>query len=244
MQKSENSISASISYDKNNMYDSISSTTSSSSQKKQKLSKAKQFDYTFKIVMIGDSGVGKSCILLRFADDKFNENFYATIGVDFRFKHISIDGKNVKLQIWDTAGQERFKTITSAYYRGADGIIIVYDITDRSSFAHIKDWLDDVSKYTDDDPFKIIIGNKCDLESNRQVTTNDIKSMFETTGIEVVEASAKKSIKINEIMEIITKKLIEKAIKKKDSDQMNPTQGGMSLAGGKKGNANDIGCCN
>ena len=98
----------------------------------KKAPKGKQFDFTFKIVMIGDSGVGKSCILLRFADDKFNENFYATIGVDFRFKNITIDNKSVKLQIvrkkiillynilqWDTAGQERFKTITSAYYRGA-----------------------------------------------------------------------------------------------------------------------------
>ena len=137
-------------------------TTSGSQKIAKKLSKSKQFDYTFKIVMIGDSGVGKSCILLRFADDKFNENFYATIGVDFRFKNVMVDDKSVKLQIWDTAGQERFKTITSAYYRGADGIIIVYDITDRNSFAHIKDWLDDVNKYTDNNPLKIIVGNKID----------------------------------------------------------------------------------
>ena len=183
-------------------------TTSGSQKIAKKLSKSKQFDYTFKIVMIGDSGVGKSCILLRFADDKFNENFYATIGVDFRFKNVMVDDKSVKLQIWDTAGQERFKTITSAYYRGADGIIIVYDITDRNSFAHIKDWLDDVNKYTDDNPLKIIVGNKIDLIKDKQINNNDMKTMTAQTGIEIIECSAKDSIKINELMEIVTKKLI------------------------------------
>ena len=185
-------------------------TTSGSQKIAKKLSKSKQFDYTFKIVMIGDSGVGKSCILLRFADDKFNENFYATIGVDFRFKNVMVDDKSVKLQIWDTAGQERFKTITSAYYRGADGIIIVYDITDRNSFAHIKDWLDDVNKYTDDNPLKIIVGNKIDLIKDKQINNNDMKTMTAQTGIEIIECSAKDSIKINDLMEIMTKKLIEK----------------------------------
>ena len=181
-------------------------TTSGSQKIAKKLSKSKQFDYTFKIVMIGDSGVGKSCILLRFADDKFNENFYATIGVDFRFKNVMVDDKSVKLQIWDTAGQERFKTITSAYYRGADGIIIVYDITDRNSFAHIKDWLDDVNKYTDDNPLKIIVGNKIDLIKDKQINNNDMKTMTAQTGIEIIECSAKDSIKINDLMEIMTKK--------------------------------------
>ena len=183
-------------------------TTSGSQKIAKKLSKSKQFDYTFKIVMIGDSGVGKSCILLRFADDKFNENFYATIGVDFRFKNVMVDDKSVKLQIWDTAGQERFKTITSAYYRGADGIIIVYDITDRNSFAHIKDWLDDVNKYTDDNPLKIIVGNKIDLIKDKQINNNDMKTMTAQTGIEIIECSAKYSIKINELIKFIFKKLI------------------------------------
>ena len=191
-------------------------TTSGSQKIAKKLSKSKQFDYTFKIVMIGDSGVGKSCILLRFADDKFNENFYATIGVDFRFKNVMVDDKSVKLQIWDTAGQERFKTITSAYYRGADGIIIVYDITDRNSFAHIKDWLDDVNKYTDDNPLKIIVGNKIDLIKDKQINNNDMKTMTAQTGIEIIECSAKDSIKINDLMEIMTKKLIEKKKKRRE----------------------------
>ena len=216
-------------------------TTSGSQKIAKKLSKSKQFDYTFKIVMIGDSGVGKSCILLRFADDKFNENFYATIGVDFRFKNVMVDDKSVKLQIWDTAGQERFKTITSAYYRGADGIIIVYDITDRNSFAHIKDWLDDVNKYTDDNPLKIIVGNKIDLIKDKQINNNDMKTMTAQTGIEIIECSAKDSIKINELMEIMTKKLIEK---KKNEGNKNTTKSMiLNDINNKNKEMNNKGCC-
>jgi len=216
-------------------------TTSGSQKIAKKLSKSKQFDYTFKIVMIGDSGVGKSCILLRFADDKFNENFYATIGVDFRFKNVMIDDKSVKLQIWDTAGQERFKTITSAYYRGADGIIIVYDITDRNSFAHIKDWLDDVNKYTDDNPLKIIVGNKIDLIKDKQISNNDMKTMTAQTGIEIIECSAKDSIKINDLMEILTKKLIEK---RKNEGNKNTTKSMvLNDINNKNKEINNKGCC-
>ena len=216
-------------------------TTSGSQKIAKKLSKSKQFDYTFKIVMIGDSGVGKSCILLRFADDKFNENFYATIGVDFRFKNVMVDDKSVKLQIWDTAGQERFKTITSAYYRGADGIIIVYDITDRNSFAHIKDWLDDVNKYTDDNPLKIIVGNKIDLIKDKQINNNDMKTMTAQTGIEIIECSAKDSIKINDLMEIMTKKLIEK---KKNEGNKNTTKSMiLNDINNKNKEMNNKGCC-
>ena len=216
-------------------------TTSGSQKIAKKLSKSKQFDYTFKIVMIGDSGVGKSCILLRFADDKFNENFYATIGVDFRFKNVMVDDKSVKLQIWDTAGQERFKTITSAYYRGADGIIIVYDITDRNSFAHIKDWLDDVNKYKDDNPLKIIVGNKIDLIKDKQINNNDMKTMTAQTGIEIIECSAKDSIKINDLMEIMTKKLIEK---KKNEGNKNTTKSMiLNDINNKNKEMNNKGCC-
>lgn len=98
----------------------------------------RDYDYLFKLVLIGDSSVGKSCLLLRFADDSFTESYISTIGVDFRFRTVKIEDKTVKLQIWDTAGQERFRTITSAYYRGADGIIMVYDVTRRESFDHVQ----------------------------------------------------------------------------------------------------------
>ncbi len=123
----------------------------------------RDYDYLFKLVLIGDSSVGKSCLLLRFADDSFTESYISTIGVDFRFRTVKIEDKTVKLQIWDTAGQERFRTITSAYYRGADGIIMVYDVTRTESFDHVQDWLNEVNRYANQGLCKkLLIGNKCD----------------------------------------------------------------------------------
>ena len=230
--------------------------TNNDSAKPKAKKKSKQFDYTFKIVMIGDSGVGKSCILLRFADDKFNENFYATIGVDFRFKNITVDNKSVKLQIvsnnilinfslqWDTAGQERFKTITSAYYRGAHGIIVVYDVTDKKSFGHIKDWLEDINKYTDNNPIKLIVGNKCDLSNEKQVTEEDKQLLKKQTGIDIIETSAKNSFKITEAMEMITKKLMEKNSQSLHGNETNTNEkAGISLNEANKQNNSDSGCC-
>lgn len=126
------------------------------------------------MVLIGDTGVGKSCLLLRFADDTFTENYISTIGVDFRFRTVKIDKKTIKLQIWDTAGQERFRTITSAYYRGADGIIMVYDVTSEESFRHINDWLTEVNRYAAENTSKLIVGNKTDLP-NKVITTERVK---------------------------------------------------------------------
>jgi Ras-related protein Rab-1A len=97
-------------------------------------------------VLIGDSGVGKSCVLLRFADDSYAETYISTIGVDFRFRKVKVDKRIVKLQIWDTAGQERFRTLTSAYYRGSDGVMLVYDVTNEESFEHVTEWLGEVNR--------------------------------------------------------------------------------------------------
>ena len=138
----------------------------------EKYSLSKQYDDLFKLVIIGDSGVGKSCLLLRFADDTFTENYYSTIGVDFRFKCLEIGDRKCKLQIWDTAGQERFKTVTSAYYRGADGIIIVFDQTDRESYNNVQNWIEDISRYSADDPVKIIFANKDDIAAEKKTVDN------------------------------------------------------------------------
>ncbi|CAM0958698.1 unnamed protein product [Alopecurus aequalis] len=105
-----------------------------------------EYDYLFKLLLIGDSSVGKSCLLLRFADDAYVDTYISTIGVDFKIRTVELDGKSVKLQIWDTAGQERFRTITSSYYRGAHGIIIVYDVTDMESFNNVKQWLSEIDR--------------------------------------------------------------------------------------------------
>lgn len=183
------------------------SNLSTSSNRSSKLAK-KQYDCLFKIVLIGDSGVGKSCILLRFADDQFNESFHSTIGVDFRFKCVSIEGKEIKLQIWDTAGQERFKTITSAYYRGADAIILVCDLTDKNSFYNLHTWLEDVNKLTTDNPVKLILANKSDLEE-RSISKSEISEFTNKTGIEIIECSALSSYHINYAFETISYKLLK-----------------------------------
>ena len=114
--------------------------------------------------------MGKSCLLLRFADDTYTESFISTIGVDFKIRTVELEGKTVKLQIWDTAGQERFRTITSSYYRGAHGIIVVYDVTDAESFANVKTWLQEIDRYGNEAGVaKLIVGNKSDLGGKRAV---------------------------------------------------------------------------
>jgi Ras-related protein Rab-1A len=144
-------------------------------------------------LLIGDSGVGKSCLLLRFADDTYTESYISTIGVDFKIRTIELDGKTVKLQIWDTAGQERFRTITSSYYRGAHGIIIVYDVTDRQSFLNVEHWLKEIDKYATGNVNKLLVGNKSDLQSKKVVTYDEAKEFADKHGIKFLETSAKNS---------------------------------------------------
>jgi len=154
---------------------------------------ASEYDYLFKLLLIGDSGVGKSCLLLRFADDTYTESYISTIGVDFKIRTIELDGKTIKLQIWDTAGQERFRTITSSYYRGAHGIIIVYDVTDMESFNNVKMWLSEIDKYATDNVNKLLVGNKCDLVVKKVVDFNTAKDFADSHSIQFLETSAKNS---------------------------------------------------
>ena len=149
-------------------------------------------DYLFILVLIGDSGVGKSCLLLRFADDKWTDSYISTIGVDFKIRTIELDGKTIKLQIWDTAGQERFRTISSTYYRGAHGIIVVYDVTNRASFDNVKRWLTEIDKYAREGVNKLLVGNKCECDDTvRQVPTAEGKSFAEAVYLNFLETSAK-----------------------------------------------------
>ena len=149
-----------------------------------------EYDYLFKLLLIGDSGVGKSCLLLRFADDTFSSSYISTIGVDFKIRTIEIEGKTIKLQIWDTAGQERFRTITSSYYRGAHGIIVVYDITDQDTFNNVKQWLQEIDRYASESVNKLLVGNKCDMQSKRAVETSVAKEYADQLSIPFLETSA------------------------------------------------------
>jgi len=150
-----------------------------------------EYDFLFKLLLIGDSGVGKSCLLLRFADRKYTESYISTIGVDFKIRTIELDGKTIKLQIWDTAGQERFRTITSSYYRGAHGIIIVYDVTDQESFVNIKTWLSEIERYASDTVNKLLVGNKCDLTQKKVVDYETAKDFADKVEMPFLETSAK-----------------------------------------------------
>ncbi|QRW05036.1 Ras-related protein Rab-8A [Ceratobasidium sp. AG-Ba] len=155
---------------------------------------ARHIDYTLmtqKLLLIGDSGVGKSCLLLRFCDDAWTPSFITTIGIDFKIRTIELDGKRIKLQIWDTAGQERFRTITTAYYRGAMGILLVYDVTDEKSFNNIRTWHANVEQHASEGVNKILIGNKSDWTDKKAVTEEQGRALADEFGIKFMETSAK-----------------------------------------------------
>eukprot|EP00698_Gefionella_okellyi_P006304 TRINITY_DN15686_c0_g1_i1.p1 TRINITY_DN15686_c0_g1~~TRINITY_DN15686_c0_g1_i1.p1 ORF type:complete len:219 (-),score=30.74 TRINITY_DN15686_c0_g1_i1:26-682(-) len=183
------------------------------------------YDYIFKLLVIGDSGTGKTCLLLRFVDDTYTESYISTIGVDFKIRTIELDGKIVKLQIWDTAGQERFRTITSSYYRGANGIIIVYDVTDQESFSNIQNWLTEIKKYAGETVQKLVVGNKADLTASRVVDFNTAKAFADGLGIQFLETSAKTANNVEKAFITMSREI---------KDHMpNLADGGRPGAGGK-----------
>ncbi|KAJ3249279.1 GTP-binding protein [Chytriomyces hyalinus] len=161
-------------------------------------SKNASYDYLIKLLLIGDSGVGKSCLLLRFSDDSFTPSFITTIGIDFKIRTIELDGKRIKLQIWDTAGQERFRTITTAYYRGAMGIILVYDVTDERSFKNIRNWIHNIEQNASEGVNKILVGNKCDMLEKKVINKDQGQTLADEYGIKFLETSAKSNIGVEE----------------------------------------------
>ena len=166
------------------------------------------YDKLFKILLIGNSGVGKSSILLKFADSSFSESYIQTIGVDFKTKTIEHEGKNYKLQVWDTAGQERFKSIMNAYYRGANAVIIVYDVTDKESFEGLNKHYDEASQNSSEKCVKIVVGNKTDIEDFRQVKYEDAKEWADSKNLLFLEASAKVGGNIEEIFLTVVREIL------------------------------------
>lgn len=149
------------------------------------------YSYIFKYIIIGDMGVGKSCLLHQFTEKKFMADCPHTIGVEFGTRIIEVSGQKIKLQIWDTAGQERFRAVTRSYYRGAAGALMVYDITRRSTYNHLSSWLTDARNLTNPNTIIYLIGNKSDLDSQRDVTHEEARQFAEENGLKFIEASAK-----------------------------------------------------
>jgi len=196
------------------------------------------YDYLIKLLLIGDSGVGKSCLLLRFSDDSFTPSFITTIGIDFKIRTIDLDGSRIKLQIWDTAGQERFRTITTAYYRGAMGILLVYDVTDDKSFGNIRNWIRNIEQHATESVNKMLIGNKCDLVDKRVVETERGQALADEYHIKFMETSAKNSINVDKafisLAKDIKNRLIDNpdaAAKDKGTVDVNGSTGGSGSSG-------------
>nr|XP_027191289.1 ras-related protein RABA6a isoform X2 [Cicer arietinum] len=157
-------------------------------------------------VLIGDSGVGKSNLLSRFAKDEFRLDSKPTIGVEFAYRNIKVRDKLIKAQIWDTAGQERFRAITSSYYRGALGAVLVYDITRRSSYESVGKWLVELREFGGEDMVVILVGNKCDLSESREVDKEEGKAFAEEEGLCFMETSALKNLNVEQVfLQMITK---------------------------------------
>ncbi|OWM63933.1 ras-related protein RABC1-like [Punica granatum] len=173
-------------------------------------SSQQDFDYLLKLLLIGDSGVGKSSLLLSFTSDAF-EDLSPTIGVDFKIKHVTVNGKKLKLAIWDTAGQERFRTLTSSYYRGAQGIIMVYDVTRRETFTNLSEiWAREIDLYsTNPDCIKMLVGNKVDKESDRAVSKKEGIDFARQYGCLFLECSAKTRVNVEQCFEELILKILE-----------------------------------
>jgi len=163
----------------------------------------------FKLLLIGDSSVGKSSLLLRFCDNVFQEGTVNLTSVDFKTKNITIDGKMVQLQVWDTAGQERFRTITSSFYRGAHGIIVVYDISDQATFNNVKLWMQEIARYAAGGVCKMLVGNKGDLEDLRVISTSTAKDYAEGLGISFIETSAKTGQDVEKAFERLATEIVQ-----------------------------------
>ena len=200
------------------------------------------YDFIFKVLLLGNSDVGKSSLLLRYVDSVWNDAFVPTIGVDFKVKTLTINEKKVKMQIWDTAGQERFRTVVSTYFRGAHGILLLYDVTNRDSFKNLESWLIEIEKNAKEKVLKILIGNKCDLGEDREITIEEGKAFALRNGMEFMETSAKMNTNVTEAFETLGKLMIEF-----NSKSNNLTQNSKDTKNLKAGSGKNLktkkGCC-
>ena len=203
------------------------------------------YDHLFKILIIGESGVGKTAIMQRFCENTFEPVYISTVGVDFKPKVIKVGNKTVKMQLWDTAGQDRFRNITASYYRGTQGVLIVYDVTDRSSFDKVSSWFTEVRDRTENDPPVIIlVGNKTDLMEHAVVKQEAVEQLArQLGGVQTFTCSAKDGSGIDEVFNALTQSIISKVGVtggKKDDENVIKLNG--KGGNGSKGD-NGSGCC-
>ncbi|XP_010990904.1 ras-related protein Rab-26 isoform X1 [Camelus dromedarius] len=172
------------------------------------------YDVAFKVMLVGDSGVGKTCLLVRFKDGAFLAgNFISTVGIDFRNKVLNVDGTKVKLQIWDTAGQERFRSVTHAYYRDAHALLLLYDVTNKASFDSIQAWLAEIQEYAQHDVVLMLLGNKVDSAQERVVKREDGEKLAKEYGLPFMETSAKTGLNVDLAFTAIAKELKQRSTK-------------------------------
>mmetsp|Transcript_62461 Transcript_62461/g.109188 ORF Transcript_62461/g.109188 Transcript_62461/m.109188 type:complete len:222 (+) Transcript_62461:60-725(+) len=189
-----------------------------------------EYDYLFKLLLIGDSGVGKSCLLLRFADDTYTESYISTIGVDFKIRTLDLEGKTVKLQIWDTAGQERYRAVTRSYYRGAVGALILYDVTSRDSYNNLPTWLQDAREQAWKDISIIAVGNKRDRKEDRQVSFLEASRFAQDQEILFLETSALTGENVQEVFHTLAQRILHKVKEGLCDPAAPPTSSGGSSA--------------
>ena len=191
-------------------------------------------DAVYKILLLGDSEVGKSCFLMRYADNVFVENYITTIGLDYKLKYVQLDsGEMIKVQLWDTAGQDRYRTIAKNYYKGSHGILLLYDITKRNSFENIREWIKDIKEEVYEKAIIFLIGNKIDKNSERKITTEQGVKLAEEYNLPFFEASAKTGENVDEIFKNLYKKISEVYV------DMQKEKGGKLNSNAKK----KIKCC-
>ncbi len=177
---------------------------------KEEMEEENSYELLYKIIIIGDTSVGKSNILSRYVKNEFSENQKSTVGVELGIKFLKTQGINTKIQIWDTAGQERYRSITSSYYKGSHGCFIVYDITNESSFESVERWYEHVQKETSKDISIILVGNKCDLENERKVSKEKGEEKAKNLKCAFFETSALSNINIDKIFEALSNNIYEK----------------------------------
>ena len=190
------------------------------------------YDFIFKVLLLGNSDVGKSSLILRYVDQVWSDTFVPTIGVDFKVKTLELQNKQIKMQIWDTAGQERFRNVISSYFRGAHGILLIYDVTNRDSFKNLESWLIEIEKNASENVLKILIGNKNDLVDDKEIKTEEGQAFANRNGMQFIETSAKENTNVTEAFECLVKLMMEFNSEKKAPTTKNDKKA-LSASAGK-----------